>query len=520
MSSASAPAKGTGSGKTLGLIPLVAFAVGTMVGGGVFALSGMVVKDAGPGAIISYVLAGLIMLLSALCFAAVASRAKPGESGYAPIATELSPMGRFITMWAFYICGVTGIAYVLMSFANYLLTFFPSMKGSSIWFALGAAVLLALLNFGPAALVGRAETAMVAFKLAVLFLMVIFGFIHFAPEQLANWLPHGMGSIWSTTALLFTAYTGFNVITNMSGSVKNAGKVVPRAIILSLGVVAVVYIGVAIALVMSKQTDAAGFAEHGLTIAAKELMGSWGGYLVAIAACVSTLSGANANMLGSADLVVHMSGNGDLPSKLGHLNKKGDPVPSVALTAIITLVLLLLGVMPGIGSAALKLIVIFCNVAAIAAMVIVDITALKMGLKKWAGPGMKLPLGPVIPVLAVLTALLQLPSLGWWQVLIGLAMVAVGFLIWARRSKFDTSEKAFIQQKIARGETPMGRALLRDHSGGLRAFAHVSHQPSAPVTAVQPDPIADAKAAADMAAKAASQAAADAEEAAKRLKEQ
>ncbi len=449
-------------GKTLGMIPLIAFAVGTMVGGGVFALSGMVVQEAGPGAIISYILAGLVMLLSAFCFAAVASRAKPGESGYAPIATELSPMWRFMAMWAFFICGVTGIAYVLMSFANYLLTFFPDLKGQSIWFALGAAILLALLNFGPAALVGKAETAMVAFKLAVLLLLVIFGFIHFAPAELSNMIPHGSSSIWSTTALLFTAYTGFNVITNMSGSVKNPQKTVPRAIITSLGVVAVVYIGVAIALVMSKQTGADGFAEHGLTIAAKALMGDWGGYLVAIAACVSTLSGANANVLGSADLLVHMSGNGDLPSKLGRLNKAGNPISSVAMTAVITLILLLIGVLPDVGKEALKIIVVFCNVAAIAAMVIVDATALKMGLKKWSTPGMKLPPGPTIPILAIITALIQIPSLGWWQVLVGAAMVAVGFLIWARRKGYDTVYQQDIKDHIARGDTPLVRFLLGD----------------------------------------------------------
>lgn len=449
-------------GKSLGMISLVAFAVGTMVGGGVFALSGMVVDDAGPGAIISYVLAGTVMLFSALCFSAVASRAKPGQSGYAPIAQELSPMWRFITMWAFYIMGVTAIAYVLMSFANYLLYFFPHVKDGSIWFALGAAVLLVLLNYGPAALVGRAETYMVGFKLLVLLILIVFGFIHFAPESFKDWTPHGAGSIWTATALLFTAYTGFNVITNMSGSVKNASKVVPKAIILSLGIVAVIYIGVAIALVVSGQAGKDGFEEHGLTLAAKVLMGEWGAYLVAIAACVSTLSGANANILGSSDLIVHMAAAGDVPSKLGKVSKKGNPDASVTLTGFITLLLLLIGVLPGdLGKDALKLIVVFCNVAAIIAMVIVDVAALKMGLKKWASPGMKLWGGPVIPILAILTALLQIPSLGWWQVLVGTAMVALGFIIWALRGKFDKTHVADAQTSIAEGTTPLGRALIR-----------------------------------------------------------
>lgn len=49
---------------------------------GVFTLSGEALNDAGPAAILSCVLAGLVMLLSALCFVAVSSRAAPGDSGY------------------------------------------------------------------------------------------------------------------------------------------------------------------------------------------------------------------------------------------------------------------------------------------------------------------------------------------------------------------------------------------------------------------------------------------------------
>lgn len=479
--SATQPSAGPDKTHSISMVSLIAFAVGTMVGGGVFALSGIVVSDAGPGAIISYVLAGIVMLLSAVCFAAVASRAQPGDTGYGPIGTVLSPMWRFIAMWAFYIMGVTGIAYVLMSFGSYLKYFIPKMP--AIYMALIAAVVLMLLNFGPASIVGKAETVMVGFKIGVLLLLIVFGIIGFAPKDFADWTPHGVAPIFTATALLFTAYSGFNVITNMSGQVRNPQKRVPIAILLSLLIVAIVYIGVAVALVTSGADSEPDFRNQALSLAAKDLMGHWGAILVTVAACVSTLSGANANMLGSAELLVRMSATGDLPPKIGRLNKEKDPVRAVAITAAIVVVLMLLGIIPKVGPAAMTIIVAFCNVAGVIAMVIVDVTAFKMGMQKWATPGMKLPLRWLIPLLAIIAALIQIPSLGWWQSLAGTAMVAVGFIIWARRGKYDVDEIARIQDHVNKLNSPLGRALRRPVKVGAP-----DHTPAGGVPLVTNDP--------------------------------
>lgn len=114
-----------GSAQTLdeskiGLIPCLAFAVGTMVGGGVFALSGIAIDDAGPGAVVSYILAGVVMMLSALSFVAVASRARPGDSGYGPVGDLLGSAWRFVTMWSFYLNGLMILTFLLISFGQYL----------------------------------------------------------------------------------------------------------------------------------------------------------------------------------------------------------------------------------------------------------------------------------------------------------------------------------------------------------------------------------------------------------------
>ncbi|MFD0525868.1 amino acid permease [Paractinoplanes durhamensis] len=118
---------------SIGLLTCVAFAVGTMVGAGVFVLSGLAVERAGPAAILSFALAGLLVLLSALSFAVVAGLAPPGGSGYAYVGTALGRQLGFLTSWAFWLGGVIGVAFVLNAFGSYLHDFFAAGLPRSRW---------------------------------------------------------------------------------------------------------------------------------------------------------------------------------------------------------------------------------------------------------------------------------------------------------------------------------------------------------------------------------------------------
>lgn len=440
--------RGAGSTAKIGLIPCLAFAVGTMIGGGVFTLSGVAVDEAGPSALFAYLLAGGVMLLSALCFAAVSSRSGPGDSGYASIGSILGPQWRFLTMWAFYLNAVTCIAFVLLSFGSYLQQYFvPGLTATAG--ALLAVVALALLNLGPADLIGRTETYLVALKVAILMLLVVYGLLDLQTRDLTPLAPRGHGSLLQVTALLFTAYTGFNVVTNMAGSVRRPERTVPLAIMLSIGISALVYVGVILALLASGEKN---FGEAGLGKAAEALMGHWGAVLVAIAACISTLSGGNANMLGSSELMIKLSAQGDVGGRWGRLTKRGHPDASVFLAAGTVLVLILLG---GIDS-----IVAISNVTAILAMVIVDVAALRLARAHWAKPGMRLPWGMTVPLLAMVTAAVQLPSLGWVPVGVGTAMVVSGLFIYALRHRPELgADTGPVLRAIERLETPVARAL-------------------------------------------------------------
>jgi basic amino acid/polyamine antiporter, APA family len=436
----------------IGLVACVAFCVGTMIGGGVFTLSGTAVDMAGPAAIAAYAIAGVVMLLSALSFVVVSARSKAGDSGYAPIGDILGAPWRFLVMWGFYLNAVMVIAFLLVSFSQYLAEYFvPNVPEKTA--ALVALALIALLNLGPADLVGKAETWLVGLKVSILLLLVAFGLAYIGNAQFTPFMPNGTQSLLAATAMLFTAYTGFNVVTNMAGSVKNPQRTVPLAIMLSIGIAATIYIGVAIALLASGQSD---FGSAGLGKAAAALMGHWGEMLVAFAALISTLTGANANVLGASELTIRLAKQGDISPRVARLSKRGHPVYSVVLGAAIGAFLVV------ISKDAAPIIVGISNVTAIVAMVVVDAAAMRLAMQGWPGGGPKLPGGVLIPILGILAAVVQLPSLGWVACSAGAIFLLVGMAIYAGRHLGEVqAERDAIAARVHALETPLLRALKR-----------------------------------------------------------
>lgn len=409
-------------------------------------LSGLAVQKAGPAALLSFVLAGVLVLLSALSFAVVASRARAGESGYAYLGRSLGGFWRFFSSWAFYIGGVIGVAFVLGAFGSYLHDFFVSSVSATVW-AVVAAVVLTALNLGPADLIGRAETALVAIKVGILALLIVFAFIHIDRAHFSPFVPHGASSVVTSSGLLFVAYLGFNVVCSMAPAVKDASRTVPRAIVISMGVVAVIYLGVVVALLAGGIST---YDEASVGQAAKHLIGGWGGVLIPIGALVSTLSAANANILGSSEIMVRLAARKDVPTALGRM-WHGHPAVSVLGGAVLYVVLLLTG--------STDAVVALANVAAIAAMAVINVGAF-VAMRSGDREGIRLPGGPVLPALGLVTALSQLFFISWVPVLIGLAILAAGAVLYLLRHRLHHgAAHAELADQVARGDTPGARGV-------------------------------------------------------------
>lgn len=425
----------------------IAFAVGAMVGGGVFALSGLALQQAGPAAILSFLGAAIMTFLSALSFAVISSEATRKLPGYSYAGKVLgSPIWGFLVSWCFYLAGIIGAAFVLNAFGIYAHQFVSPQIPAVGWSLMGA-LLLVLLNFGSARVVGKIEVVLVGAKLVILFLLALFGAFHIQTGDFHPFAPHGSSSVVAASASLFIAFLGFNVITNMASDIQNPQKTIPKAIILSMFIVSLVYVGVVIALLAAHIHD---YSEASVGVVAQKLIGPVGGGLVILGALISTLSSANANILGSSEIMVRLAASKEVPTILGHM-RRGHPYVSVLAGAALYVLLIISG--------KVQMTIDLANVTAIAALIIVNIAAAK-ALASKAHRGLRLPFRWLLPVLGTMGAAVQFMFIPWPSVVLGFLLAGVGIGIYAVRERYhrpDIHPQIVHAVETVRG--PLGRSL-------------------------------------------------------------
>ncbi len=423
--------------KKIGVLSAAGFAIGAMIGAGVFVLSGRAVAEAGPSAVLSFIIAGITVLLSALSLVRVVQSAGRGKSGYDAVGDIFSPVMTLIVSWSFYISSAVGVAFVLHSFGLYVQEFIAPQL-NVVMLAIVALVALLVINAISTRVVGHVENVLVAIKLLVLVLFIAFGITAIQPSDFMPFFSQGADVTVSASATLFIAFLGFSTITSISAAVDNPKKNVPRATLLSMLVVTVVYVGVCVAMLAAGLSS---YDEASVGAAAQVLMGPAGGTLVVLGALVATLSAANASLLGSSELMIRLAARKYVPTFLAR-QFRGHPVISLVGVAAITIALL---IWSNVGA-----VIDIANVTAIIGLAVIDLAALKLAAKtrdaKWI----------VIASLAFITVGLQLFMIAPRYIVWGLAAIAVGLVFYAFRHVLHTRHHhKHIERAVKRGDTPM-----------------------------------------------------------------
>lgn len=429
--------------KKIGLLSASGFAIGMMVGAGVFVLSGKAIHQAGPGAIASFVLAGFIVLLSALCLVYVVQSGRRGSIGYDAVSDIFSPVGTLLVSWCFYVSAIIGAVFVLDAFGTYLQKFLLPGSNATVA-AITALVVLIIVNMISPRAVGRVENVLVTAKLLVLAGFVAFGLAALKPHDMTPFMPHGLGIVASTSTTLFIAFLGFSTITNIAGQLENPKKTIPRAMILSMSVVTVLYVGVCLAMLSAGLST---YDEASVGQAAEKLMGPVGGILVVLSALVATISAANASILSSSELMLRLVARKYVPTILGR-QYRGHPLVSLAIVTGIVCALLI--------TVNINTVIDIANVTAICGLAIVDLAAIKLAFTRKAG------LWVGVAIAATVGVLYQLILIPPRHVQWGLGAILIGLLLYGVRNLFFTHEHhKKIKKSVEKGDTPLVRRLSK-----------------------------------------------------------
>jgi amino acid transporter len=271
---------------SLGTPSLVAIGIGGMVGGGIFSVLGLTVQVAGPGAYVSFLVGGAVAALTGLAYArlSVAVRSRGGTATFLDRAFGVRVAGPLnLLLWLSYFVMLGLYAVAFGAYLAALLGLDPNGGWRRI---LGSLVVVGFsaLNLAGAGIVGRAESLLVYFKLAVLLAFCLGGlaFVHGARISPSAW-PSAASIVYAGT-LIFLAYEGFELIANAAEDARDPGRTLPRAYLIAIGSVICLYVLVAFVAVGNLAPGRiAAERDYALAAAARPFLGSAGFKLIAVA---------------------------------------------------------------------------------------------------------------------------------------------------------------------------------------------------------------------------------------------
>jgi APA family basic amino acid/polyamine antiporter len=445
---------------------LAVFGVGVIIGTGIFVLTGEVARTTtGPAVALSFVIAGVVCGLAALCYAEFASTVPVAGSAYTFSYATLGEFVAWIIGWDLVLELALGAATVSVGWSGYLnqllgdlgIPLPTSIAGETATVNIPA-IVIAVVMTGVLILgikfSSRVTSVIVAIKVAIVLLVIVVGFFYVKAENYSPFVPpaepaeagsgwsapliqtlfgfapsnFGVGGILAGAAIVFFAFIGFDIVATAAEETKDPKKDLPRGIIGSLAVCTLLYVAVSLVVVgMQRYTELsteAPLADAFRSVGLPFLSGA-----ISVGALAGLTSVVMILMLGQSRVLFAMSRDHLLPPGLGAVHPKhGTPYKITVITGVV--VALLAGFVP------LSTLAELVNIGTLFAFVLVSIAVIVLRRTRPDLPrSFRVPFVPVLPVVSALACLylmLNLPGETWLRFA---AWMVIGVLVYAVYSR-------------------------------------------------------------------------------------
>ncbi|KRL90654.1 APC family permease [Limosilactobacillus ingluviei] len=408
--------------KSLSAFDLMALGIGAVIGTGIFILPGTVAAvDAGPGVILSFLLAAIVCALAAMCYAEFSSALPVAGSAYSYGNVVFGEIIGWILGWALILEYMLAVAAVSTGWAAYFLSLLESFgirlphaltgpfdPAHGTYINLVAVLIVlgitAMLAHGMKASV-RVNNLAVLVKIIIIVAFVAVGVFFIKPANYHPFLPYKLGGAFTGATTVFFAFLGFDAVSSSAAEVKNPKKNMTFGIIGTLVIATVLYMAVAAVLVgMVKYTklDVA----NPVAFALKSVNQGWLADLLSIGALVGMFTMMFTMIYSSSRLVYSIGRDGMLPTFLAKL----DPhtmVPKNALW-VVAVIIAFMG-----GLVSLDNLTSLVNIGTLLAFTFVSfgIIPLRKRTDIDNSQGFKVPLYPILPILSGIACLAMITLL-------------------------------------------------------------------------------------------------------------
>jgi len=412
----------------LGLMEALTIGIGTMIGAGIFVLPGIIIAKAGPAAVLSFLLGGVIALFNAMSVAEVATGMPKSGGGYYFISRALGPLWGAIIGWGSSFGLIFASAFYMVGFGAYVATL---LHLPVTLLGVVMTVLLIIVNLTGSRAAGQAQNLIVAVLVAVLGLFILRGVPSTDLRLLqGNFMPFGLGAVIAGTATLFVSYCGFGEIASMAEEIREPGRNLPRAVLGSVIGVTVLYCVMILICVSLRPYQELGGSTIVADLAA-DLMGAWGRGAILLGAVAATVSSANASIMAASRVSFAMGRDGLIWDWLNGIHPRFRvPHRAIVATGLATLAVIMVGRIEILAEVSGFLHLILYGLISVACIIL---RGARMPAYR---PVYRVPLFPIIPVLGAVGSLAVAFFMGPVSIALGAAVmvVAIGhYYLWGRR---------------------------------------------------------------------------------------
>lgn len=329
--------------RDLGFLEAYTIGVGTMIGAGIFVLPGIVAENAGPAGMISFVIGGVVSLLTALSLSELATGMPKAGGSYYYVNRSMGSFFGSIVGWSMWAGLMFATAFYMLGFGQYLTFFYGEIPVAGS--ALAMAAILIAVNYRGVKEVGSLQNLIVVLLIGFILVFLTFGIFNISWEVFRPFNPNGWGAVTATAATVYVTFIGFEVIATSAEEIKNPGRNLPLSMIASVLTPMVFY--VLVMLVSTGVLPVQELAGSYIPVAdvAGEYLGTFGALMMVLGAVLATVSSANASVLSAARVNFAMGRDKVLTAWLNSIHSKyRTPYRAIVITGAVILLLIAFGV--------------------------------------------------------------------------------------------------------------------------------------------------------------------------------
>ncbi len=410
--------------KGLGFLDVFCIACGAMISSGIFVLPGLAYAQIGPAVIFSYLIAGLLALIGVLSIIELATAMPKAGGDYYFLTRSLGPLIGTVSgllSWfalslktAFAIFGLAEVIYLL---SGGRVPLFAT--------AVPVTVLFTVLNIRGAEAAARFEVILVGLLFLLLGGYLAVGMPHIEASHFTPFLTGetGMRGILSTAGFVFVSFGGLLKTATIAEEVRNPRRNIPAGFIAATLAITLIYVLLLIATIGVLPGEQLAGSFTPIADTARLLAGNIGFGAITLAAVLAFVTTANAGIMSASRYPLALGRDNLLPPFFAKVNKRGEPIVAIVLTASIILLSLLLDIEKLVKAA--SAVVISAYVLSAAAVLVMRHSRLTN-----YRPTFRVPLCPWLPLFGIISFSLLIIDMGIAAVEISLCFVVLGVLIY------------------------------------------------------------------------------------------